>query len=132
MTSTNIDYVDTYFEFCVLTKIHGEPTYETLKAMKNQLKSNAYSVASNLGGGTHGHLGLLLTAAEYATMSRIPYVRPVHPGILTIPPGTAQHEATSLRSEQKELIPLFHETVAMFCYKTHQPCIVQVSPFSIG
>ena len=44
-------------------------------------------------------------------MSPVPYDRSVHPEILTIPPGTAQHEATSLRSEQKELIPLFHETV---------------------
>ena len=73
MTSTNIDYVDTYFEFRVLTKAHGEPTYEKLKAIKNELKSNACSVASDLGGGTHGHLGLVLTAAEYAAISQIPY-----------------------------------------------------------
>ena len=111
MTSTNIDYVDTYFEFRVLTKIHGEPTYKNLKDTKNQLKSNACSVASDLGGGTLGHLGLLLTAAEYATTSAVPYVRPVHPGILTIPPGTAQHEAARLRAEHKELIRLFRETV---------------------
>ena len=111
MTSTNIDYVDTYFEFRVLTKIHGEPMYKTLKEMKNQLKSNACSVASDLGGGTHEHLGLLLTAAKYATTSAVPYVCPVHPGILTILPGTSQHEATRLRAEHKELIRLFCKTV---------------------
>ena len=111
MSSTNIDYVDTYFEFRVLTKIHGEPTYETLKAMKNQLKSNACSVTSDLGGGAHGHLGLLLTPTEYAITSPTPYVRPVHPGVLTIAQGTAHHEATRLRAEHKEAIRFFRETV---------------------
>ena len=111
MSSTNIDYVDTYFEFRVLTKIHGEPTYETLKAMKNQLKSNACSVTSDLGGGAHGHLGLLLTPTEYAITSPTPYVRPVHPGVLTIVQGTAHHEATRLRAEHKESIRFFRETV---------------------
>ena len=111
MTSTNIDYVDTYFENSVLTKIHGEPTFVTLKAIKNELKSNACSVTSDLGGGAHGHLGLVLTPTEYATISAVPYVRPVHPGNLNIPAGTAQHEATRLRAEQKELIRVFRETV---------------------
>ena len=36
MTSTNIDYVDTYFELPTLTKIHGEPTYFQLKELKNE------------------------------------------------------------------------------------------------
>ena len=52
MTSTNIDYVDTYFEFPTLTKIHGEPTYFHLKELKNELKANAASVTSDLGGGS--------------------------------------------------------------------------------
>ena len=64
MTSTNIDYVDTYFELPTLTKIHGEPTYFQLKELKNELKSNATSVTTDLGGGGHGHLGLVLTPAE--------------------------------------------------------------------
>ena len=86
MSSTNIDYVDTYFEFPLLTKIHGEPTYDSLKTLKNELKSNATSVTSDLGGGGHGHLGIVLTPAEYAVISPIPYVRPVHPGPLVVPP----------------------------------------------
>ena len=111
MTSTNINYVDTYFELSVLTKVHGEPTYEKLKAIKNELKSNACTVTSDLGGGTHGHLGLVLTAAEYAAISATPYARPAHPGPLTIPAGTAQHEALRLRNEHKEQIRLFRETI---------------------
>ena len=111
MTSTNIDYVDTYFEYPTLTKIHGEPTYETLKTIKNELKSNACSVTSDLGGGANGHLGLVLTPAEYTAVSPTAYAHPVHPGNLNIAPGTAHHEATRLRAEHNKHIRLFRETV---------------------
>ena len=111
MTSTNIDYVDTYFEIPTLTKIHGEPTYFQLKELKNELKANATSVTSDLGGGANGHLGLVLTPAEYTTVSATAYNRPVHPGPLVIAPGTAQHEATRLRTDHKEAIRLFRETI---------------------
>ena len=111
MTSTNIDYVDTYFEFPTLTKIHGEPTYFKLKEIKNELKSNATSVTTDLGGGAHGHLGLVITPLAYANISPVPYARPAHPGPLAILPGVAQHEATRLRADHKESIRLFRETI---------------------
>ena len=49
---------------------------------------------TDLGGGVNGHLGLLLTPAEYTIFSPIPYVRPLHPEALNIPLGTTQHEST--------------------------------------
>ena len=64
-------------------------------------------MTSDLGGGAHGHLGLVLVPAEYAAVSPVPYVRPVHPGALIIPPGTAQHEAHRLCDDHKEAIKLF-------------------------
>ena len=48
---TNIDYVKTYFEIPELTKIHGEPMFETLRVLFNQLKANATTVSTTLGGG---------------------------------------------------------------------------------
>ena len=62
---TNINYVDNYFQIPVLTHIHGEPTFETLKNLRNQVKANAGSVTTHLGGGAFGYLGLLLSPAEY-------------------------------------------------------------------
>ena len=41
---TNIDYVKTYFQIPILTKIHGEPTFETLCVVFNELKANAGDV----------------------------------------------------------------------------------------
>ena len=110
MTIT-VDYAGTYFEFPVLTKIHGEPTYENLHALKNQLKSNAQSLVSNLGGGAHGHLGLVLTSTEYALVSDVEYEPPVHPGSLHIPAFTAQHESIQLREDHREQIRIFRETI---------------------
>lgn len=52
---------DTYFEHPELTKIHGEPTFEILQTVENELKANDQSVYSSLGGGQHGHLGLVVS-----------------------------------------------------------------------
>ena len=74
-----IDYTHTRFEHTVLPKIHGQPTFTALNKLKTYLKANAKSVRSNLGGGFHGHLGLVLTDEEYAMLSDIPFEEPVHP-----------------------------------------------------
>ena len=79
-----IDYAPTQFEKATLTPIHGEPNYASLKRLKKELKANAQSVVSDLGGGGLGHLGLVLTDAEYANVSDVPYVAPPHPGRLKL------------------------------------------------
>ena len=55
----------------------GEPTYESLRVLVNQIKANARSIHTTLGGGQHGHLGLVLTALQYASLSpNQPYTKP--------------------------------------------------------
>ena len=114
MTSTtaNVDYIRVNFEYPVLTKISGKPDYESLKAIKNELKANAGKVQCDLGGGNNGHLGLILTDEEYARVSNTPYVRPVHPGPVA-PVGTTQYQSTILRDEHKENIRLYREANAV-------------------
>ena len=63
------NYRDTSFEYADLSHIHGEPTYDSLTILFNQLKANARSVRTSLGGGNHGYLGLLLSPAQYATIA---------------------------------------------------------------
>ena len=42
MTLDNyLNYVDTYLEYTTLTKMHGEPTYENIKKIINELKANS-------------------------------------------------------------------------------------------
>ena len=110
-SSAPVNYVKTYFIHPTLTPIRGEPEYSTLKVLKNELKANASKVSSDLGGGNHGHLGLVLTPAEFAMISAVPYVRPIHPGNLTIPAGTRNHEANRLTLAHTETIRVFRETI---------------------
>ena len=105
MASTSIDYITIYFQYKALTKIHGAPTYETLREMKDQLKANAASVNTNLGGGANGHLGIVLTPTEYRNISDTTYTRPNHPGRAVIPAGTTNHETSRInrqRSNRRE------------------------------
>ena len=109
MTTSGIDYINTHFEYPTLTRIHGQPTYPSLKIIKDEMKANASSVLSDLGGGANGHLGLILTQIEYSSVSPVDYIRPMHPGAIVIPPGTTQHESTRLREEHKEALRLHRE-----------------------
>ena len=111
MLSTNVDYVNIYFEYPNLTKIHGNPSYDTLRELKKQLKANASSVTSDLGGGANGHLGLVCTTAEYESVSVLPYLVPLHPGVLIIPPNTTQYAATILREDHKSSLRILREKI---------------------
>jgi hypothetical protein len=109
MASNGINYRETYFEFPELTKIHGEPTSESLFKLRNELKANAQSVYSHLSDGTHGHLALVLSDAQYALLTNQAFVRPAHPGPLVIPAGTTAVMATAMKDAHVEEIRLFRE-----------------------
>ena len=108
-----IDYRSIYFAFPNLTAINGEPDADILIKLKNQLKANASSVPSNLGGGNHGHLGLILSPQTYAMVSNLPFVQPAHPGPLAIPVGTTAAMASVLREQHQENVRLFREVTGV-------------------
>jgi hypothetical protein len=110
MTGSNgINYRETYFEYPDLTKIHGEPTSESLFKLRNELKANAQAVYSNLSDGAHGHLALVLSAHTYGLLTAVPFVRPVHPGTLAIPDQTTAAMTTVMKEEHHEQVRLFRE-----------------------
>ena len=110
---TVVDYTKTHFEYPELTKVHDCPTYDSLRKIKNELKTNAARVSSDLGGGWHGHLGLVLTPAEYALILAIPYTRPVHPGPLELPvgAGVTNLQREIARDTHKENLRVYREVV---------------------
>ena len=63
-----------------ITKIMGKPNYEGLKTLKDQLKANAASIPTRLGGGDHGYLRLILSPVAYATISANQFIEPIYPG----------------------------------------------------
>jgi hypothetical protein len=67
----------------VLTPIVGRPNNSSLQIMQQQLYQNARAIASPLGGGENGHLGLIMSPAEYILRPRaLEFDIPIHPGIL--------------------------------------------------
>ena len=102
----------TYFLHQTLTKINGKPMYKKLKIIYDQIKANARSVPSDLGGGAQGLLGLIMTAAQYILIPRtVAFIRPANPGPLVIAAGTTQHETARLRYEHGENIQKYCEVV---------------------
>ena len=112
MTTANYNYINSVFEFPVLTKITGRPQYSDLKSIKDELKANAGKVQCELGGGNNGHLGLTLQDAEYTLVSPTAYIRPLHPGAV-IPVGATQVQNTNLRAQYNEDLRLFREANAV-------------------
>jgi hypothetical protein len=59
--------------------IQGQPTYADLNLLRTTLYKEAARVPSTLGGGTCGHLGLVMSPALYATISPVAWVTPALP-----------------------------------------------------
>ena len=112
MAST-VNYRDTHFERAHLTPICGEPTYDTVHKLWNEVKANALSVYSNLSGGTYGHLGLVLTTAQYSAISTTAFTRPDHPGPLAIPSVATAVQRSTLRDAHIEYLQFFREVMGV-------------------
>ena len=109
--TTNIDYANLYFKYPVPTPINGEPTNKTLKRLKQELRANASSVETDLGGGNHGYLGLYLSDAEYGRILPTPtrFVAPAWPGQLVIDPAATAVEAVHAKEAHHEQMRIFRE-----------------------
>ena len=99
-TTANINLNKLYFEYKVLTKIIGEPTFDKLHEIFWQLKANMAAVLFNLGRGVNGYLGMLVSATQYNTVSPdAPFVPPPMPGHLVINPAYTQYQITMAKTQ---------------------------------
>ena len=80
------------FPYASLTPIEGKPTNTTLQVLQRELFTNARSVPSDRGGGNHGHLAIVLPAADYLVRTGVPFIVPIHPG----PPPDAVGTASTI------------------------------------
>ncbi len=64
-----------------VTTIQGQPTTKDIDLLDDKLTVIASSFPSELGGGMHGHAGLVKNAANYALFAPgFPFVVPANPG----------------------------------------------------
>ena len=74
-----VDKILALFPNTSLPKIHGELSSETINDVVQHMYANAATVSCHLGGGQHGHIGLIMKPALYHTLSEAAYVRPNDP-----------------------------------------------------
>ena len=79
-----------------VTKIHGQPTDQDITKLEKELIAIAASIPTGLGGGNHGHAGLIVDAAKYLTMAGQAFTAPPNPGIY--PAGLAANAAAGTRA----------------------------------
>jgi hypothetical protein len=75
----------------LVTKIHGQPMDHDISTLEKELVSIAASIPSGLGGGNHGHAGIIVKPAKYLTMAGVAFTNPIHHGIY--PTGLAANAA---------------------------------------
>ena len=52
-----------------ITKIHGQPTNRDTTQLKRELTKMAANISTALGGGKHGHVGIIIEKDEYIKFS---------------------------------------------------------------
>ena len=108
-----VDLKQTFFDYPELSKISGEPTLGSLMTLRNELKANAQSVTTTLGGGANGHLGLVLSEQAYEQIAPgTPYVRPVLPE-MDIDNNDTRYILAQKRLDYDTDLALYREFVAM-------------------
>ena len=69
---------------------------------------------SNLGGGAHGHLSLVLSPMDYASVAPMTaYVQPRFPGSFVLPNNVTNIQAQMLREQHAENLHQFQEVEAV-------------------
>jgi hypothetical protein len=93
---------------CTVTKIQGQPTTKDLDQLEEELTAIASSFPSELGGGAHGHVGLIKSAADYALFTpATPFVVPANPGHYPQEPIPAVQRAQREQAAHKALVVQF-------------------------
>jgi hypothetical protein len=65
MKYATVEEVMESFPYTVLPTVHGDPDYQTIHATRKFLQANSRAIDTHLGGGTLGHLGLIISNASY-------------------------------------------------------------------
>jgi hypothetical protein len=65
MKYSTVEDVMASFPHPILPSVEGEPDYQTMHSTRKFLQANSRAIDTHLGGGTLGHLGLIISDAAY-------------------------------------------------------------------
>jgi hypothetical protein len=69
MKYSTVEDVLTSFPHTIIPSVEGEPDYHTIHATRKFLQANSRAIDTHLGGGTFGHLGLIVSDAAYSNIA---------------------------------------------------------------
>ena len=94
----------------LVTKIDREPTYQTLRLLETELVQNASLLMTELGGGNHGYLGLVLWAEKYILLTGHVFIPHPNPGLIpTFLANPTQPQIVQVSETYKEQLHLYRE-----------------------
>ena len=106
----SVDSVIEGFPYSTIEKVQGAPTCQSIKNIEKQLVKNASSYPTELGGGNHGHLGLVLSPEKHLLVTGHDFHPHTNPGSLpTFPANPTQPQIAQIASTHKEELRLWRE-----------------------
>jgi hypothetical protein len=109
MMASTPDELIAGFPHSSLPKVAGEPTFEDLNVIWRLLNTNAMSVSSYVGGGRHGHLGIIITNEEYFTITAYVFPLPKNPGTSAeVVAGTTASVIAEMTRLHREATQVYH------------------------
>jgi hypothetical protein len=89
-----------------VTKIHGQPTNQDLTILEKEFIAILANIPTTLGGGNHGHTGIIIEQARYLLMMGEIFTNPANPGTYPekIPRNAAAGVQARAEAEHKEFV----------------------------
>ena len=89
-----------------VTKINGQPTNQDLTILEKELIAILANIPTTLGGGNHGHAGIIMDPARYLLTAGVAFTNPINPGNYPagIPNNATQGARARAEAEHKELV----------------------------
>jgi hypothetical protein len=104
------------FPHPILPTVEGEPDYQTILATRKFLQANSRAIDTHLGGGTLGHLGLIVSDTAYSNLAPPTAEAPTF-WVTPNAPGRAPAETDETAAQLTTARHLWEEDV-----QTHRKC----------
>ena len=110
MTTQTADSIIASFPNEKISSSDEEPTYNLIKIGEKELIENVTSIRSELGGGQHGYLGLMMSTVKYHTITGFYFTPHANPGSVPVfPDAPTQPQIAQINATHKSELKLWRE-----------------------
>eukprot|EP00957_Ditylum_brightwellii_P083608 6355480-Ditylum_brightwellii.AAC.1 len=106
------DKIKAKFPHPTLQQVEGEPDYAAINTIMQQLYKNTAMIPSSLGGGEHGHIGLVMESTLYFSLSATVYSVPSAPTRTTLPGNASSQIRYDEDNQRKKELDTYENYIA--------------------